>query len=99
MKSLRCIMGSHDHVERDRVTIDTEKWSNYKTDPATGVRTKVAGTDYEVYLQVVIKECSRDDCTDQIAYRCRRKAGTTEERGVEEIHVDRAKELIFVDKV
>jgi hypothetical protein len=99
LKSLRCMCGSHDHAERDRVTIDTEKWSNNSTDRNTGVRTPIAGTEYEVYLQVVIKECSRDGCSDQVAYRCRRKSGTVEEDGIESLHPDRARELIFVDKV
>ena len=81
------------------MTIDTEKWSNYSTNRSTGIRTQIKGTGYDVYLQVVIKECSRDGCTDQMAYRCRRKYSTTEETDKETLHPDRAKELIFVDKV
>ena len=93
MKSLRCKCGSHDHVERHRVTIGKETWcmKNGKTLKQT------PNSEYIRTKQVVILECSRDGCSDQVTYICYRDTNNDEDK--KNIHIDMAKELMFTEKI
>jgi hypothetical protein len=63
---------------------------------------KIEGSDFFKETHIVIYECERDECSDQIAYRelsivSGKDADTIENR--ERIHIDLAKEEMFVDKI
>lgn len=94
MKAIRCILGSHEMAERHRETIETSQWTHKCGDESN---------DYERRTQVVIKECAREGCTHQIAYRCTVNHGYTKvERGdehIEPLHPERARELLFTEKI
>jgi len=95
MKSIRCKCGCHDHVERHRETIKTENWSKQGSG---GVK-----LPYKIDVQVVIKECSREGCNNQYAYRCRVHHGREDlAKGDQDrvyLHPERARELMFAEKV
>lgn len=93
MRALRCILGNHKYVERHRVIVKETTW--YKTDR---YGTKITGSEYQRKHTIVIKECARDNCDHQIAYRCLVDPDGTD-NDIVSIHIEFAKEEMFVDKV
>ena len=96
MKSLRCILGNHNLVERHRHHVKDVPW--YKKRGGTVIE----GSNYKKIHEIVICECSRENCSDQIAYRTVTITGNDKEGRVESkvsIPVDLAKEEMFADKL
>lgn len=96
MKPLRCILGSHTHVERHRHHEKTLDWYTKKA----GV--KIPNSDFQKVHEIVIYECSRENCSDQIAYRTVTIRNNGDDGKVESkipVHVDLAKEEMFADKI
>jgi hypothetical protein len=93
-----CKLGKHKHVERHRKELHRETW--HKTNTRTGE--KVPNSEFLKITCIVIEECERDDCEDQIAFKEKLVRGNDEDGKIESrtpIHPDLAKEEMFVDKV
>jgi len=96
MKSIRCRLGMHKHVERYRQRVSSSIWFTKKY----GV--KVPDSDFEKVNYVIILECERDECNDQIAYAETVVEGGPNYGEVEKktrIHPELAKEELFTNKI